>query len=278
MAIHDDASNIKFDPRDFVCISMSAVNRHGFYRFSGGGGTVFYVEAYPNAPLKDDEYGFPPAILMLLPPRPASCNWVDIKDAGGTEWRARTLKGVQNCWHPRRIDLRDLRPIKYFNPNVCQVVYQTELAIAKIARFDFEVPFIEQETFAYRIIEGKGIGPRFLGHLMEHERVIGILLEYVPARPGTPADFDVCLDVLRKLHDLKIVLKDINKHNFLVDGARALICDFADCLANADDETLKVEEDALMENLADDFGDDDDNWSDFGQQRLKEMSNNEYRI
>jgi RIO-like serine/threonine protein kinase len=104
-------------------------------------------------------------------------------------------------------------------------------------------------------------------------------LEYVPARPGVPADFDVCLDVLRKLHQLKIVLNDINKHNFLVvDGGKALICDFADCLVDADDETLKVEEDGLVDNLADDFGDSDDDWSDFGQQRLKEMLDSEYRI
>ena len=108
---------------------------------------------------------------------------------------------------------------------------------------------------------------------------MGILLEYIPSRSGDSADFDVCLDVLRKLHNLKIVLNDVNKHNFLVvEDGKALICDFADCLVDADDEVLRVEEDRLLDNLADDFGDSDDDWSDFGQQRLKEMSAGEYRI
>jgi hypothetical protein len=60
-----------------VCISMDALYRSGLYRFSEKG-SVFYVEAHPDADLDDCDYGFPPAILERLPPRPPHCNWVDL--------------------------------------------------------------------------------------------------------------------------------------------------------------------------------------------------------
>ena len=38
----------------------------------------------------------------------------------------------------------------------------------KIALFEFEVPWMETETAIYQAIDGHGIGPAFLGHLVEH--------------------------------------------------------------------------------------------------------------
>ncbi|KAB8277879.1 hypothetical protein BDV30DRAFT_204453 [Aspergillus minisclerotigenes] len=49
--------------------------------------------------------------------------------------------------------------------------------IAKFARFAWEIQYIEDETTAYQWINGHDIGPRFLGHLTEHGRVIGFLME-----------------------------------------------------------------------------------------------------
>jgi hypothetical protein len=258
---------------------MAAAARHGYYRFSCGG-TVFYVEAHWNSILKDNEYGFPPAILRSLSPRPPSCNWADIKEDNRCEWRVKMLKGAQQCWHPKRIDLRELEPIKYFNPNVCQCAYQSQLAVAKIARFEFEIQYIEQESATYRAIDGHNIGPRVLGHLTENDRVMGILLEYIPARPGLSSDLKVCLKTLQRLHEFKILLNDTNKFNFLVsiDGQRALVCDFSNSTLDADDERLKCEEEDLVKSLEADYGESDDDWSDFGQERLKSMSATEYRI
>ena len=268
------------DCRDAVCISMAAAGRHGYYRFSCGG-DVFYVEAHENSILKDDEYGFPPGIRRLLSPRPPPCNWADIKDGDHGEWSVKELKGVQQCWHDKRIDLRELEPIKYLNENVCECVYQSKPTVAKIARFEFEIQYIERETLAYRIIDGRNIGPRFLGHLTENGRVMGILLEYISARSGLSSNnLKVCLNALRKLHELKILLNDTNKFNFLVsiDGQRALICDFANCKLDVDDERLECELDDLVKSLEDDYSMSDDDWSDFGQERLKSMSASDYRI
>jgi predicted Ser/Thr protein kinase len=39
--------------------------------------------------------------------------------------------------------------------------------IVKIARFEWEIPRLEQETRAYQLLEGSGLAPRFLGHVSE---------------------------------------------------------------------------------------------------------------
>lgn len=45
--------------------------------------------------------------------------------------------------------------------------------VAKFARFEWEIQYLENETVAYEWIDGRKIGPRFLGHLTEGDRVIG---------------------------------------------------------------------------------------------------------
>jgi hypothetical protein len=268
------------DYRDTVCISMAATERGGFYRFSSRG-EVFYVQVHETSILKKDEHGFPPAILRHLSPRPPSCNWADITDREYGEWRVKELKGVQQCWHTDRIDLRDLEPIKYFNECVCHCIYQSQPVVAKIARFEFEIPYIERESAVYHIINSQNIGPRFLGYLTENGRVMGILLDYIPARRVfTSANSEICLHALRKLHQLNILLNDNNKFNFLVsaDGSTAFICDFSNSQMDADKERLLREESEIAQVLDDDSGEPDDDWSDFGQERLKSMSTSDYRI
>jgi hypothetical protein len=45
--------------------------------------------------------------------------------------------------------------------------------IAKIARFEWEMPRIEQETRAYQLLEDSGLAPRFLAHVHENGRIMG---------------------------------------------------------------------------------------------------------
>jgi predicted Ser/Thr protein kinase len=256
---------------------MESQNRHGLYRFSSDG-DVFYVEAHQTASLSDDDYGFPPAVRRYLTPRPPTCNWADITDGNRVEWRSKQLKGIEECWHPTRIDLRDLEPVKSLTAQVWLCRYQAQLVIAKIARFEFEIPDIERESQVYQIIDSQDIGPPCLGYLMEKGRVMGILLKYVDARPGCVSDLDRCLEVLRKLHGLGILLNDTNKFNFLVadDGQKVFICDFANAELNTNAERLRSEEEGLKESLSDDYYDDND-WAD-GKDRLESMSVSDYRI
>lgn len=106
-------------------------------------------------------------------------------------------------------------------------------------------------------------------------------MEYIPARPVlTSADSKVCLDALRKLHQLKVLLNDNNKFNFLVsvDRSSAFICDFSNSQIDVDQERLQREEDEIAKVLDDDSGEPDDDWSEFGQERLQSMSASDYRI
>jgi hypothetical protein len=106
---------------------------------------------------------------------------------------------------------------------------------------------------------------------------MGILLEYIPAWPGLSSDLKVCLKTMQLLHKFTILLNDTNKFNFLVsnDGQRALVCDFPDSTLDAHYES---EEEDLVKSLEADYGESDDDGSDFGQERLKSMSATEYRI
>ncbi len=49
--------------------------------------------------------------------------------------------------------------------------------IAQIARFEWELPRIEQETRAYQLLEGCELTPSFLAHVHENGRIMGFLLE-----------------------------------------------------------------------------------------------------
>jgi hypothetical protein len=156
------------------------------------------------------------------------------------------------------------------------------LVCSKIARFEHELGDIEREAKAYRTIDGHNIGPQFLGHLTEYGRMIGILLDYIPnSRHGTIADLGICLAVLRRLHEFKILLDDVNRNNFLVsaDGERAMISDFANSEVDTDDVRLKEEEDQLLASLeSDELDEEEVRWDIYGQHRFTEVPPSEYRI
>jgi predicted Ser/Thr protein kinase len=86
---------------------------------------------------------------------------------------------------------------------------------------------MENETTAYQWIGGYDIGPRFLGHLTEEGRVIGFLMERIPAgRHAGPQDLEACQKTLSRLHDLGILHGDINRFNFLICQSKAVLIDF----------------------------------------------------
>lgn len=88
--------------------------------------------------------------------------------------------------------------------------------IAKIARFEWEIPRTEQETRAYQLLEGSGLAPRFLGHIHENGRIMGLLLEKIEGRLASFQDLSICKTALEKLHELGLVHEDVNRYNFLV--------------------------------------------------------------
>ena len=99
---------------------MDAANRYGLYRFAYST-SVFYVRTHSSTNLDDDDFAFVPAIHKLLTPPHAGCNWAEIKNGNQITWEHKPLKGVSDPWHPKNIDLPELRPIRFL-PRTCKVL------------------------------------------------------------------------------------------------------------------------------------------------------------
>jgi hypothetical protein len=140
------------------------------------------------------------------------------------------LTGVRDTWHVNMVDVLSLQRVERLSPwtfgaviianaNANAAAVPSEaVVIAKIARFEWEIPRIERETNAYRLLEGTGLVPRFLRHVHEHGRVMDILIEKIDG--GCEAgigDLERCEAVLRRLHEeVGLVHGDANRFNFIV--------------------------------------------------------------
>ncbi|KAI1129967.1 alpha-galactosidase A [Nemania abortiva] len=139
------------------------------------------------------------------------------------------LPGVQTSWHPR------IR------------------MIAKMARFPWEVQYVEAETRIYKLLAGKGIAPEFLAHVHEGGRIIGVLIP--DGRNAEPSDLKACQTALRRFHMLGLVHGDCNKYNFIIrpDG-QAVLIDFDHSMPCTDPALLEAEMASLEAQLAETTG------------------------
>lgn len=184
----------------------------------------------------------------------------------------RKLAGVQCQWHHTKVHCLELERTRQLTASAFEalvppsVVPSTAtstppppsspaIVIAKIARFEWEVPSIEQETRAYQLLEGKGLAPRFLGHIYENNgRIMGFLLEKVEGRSASLQDLNVCATSLRKLHDLGLLHGDVNRYNFLITERGATMLDFEHFQENASAESMSLELESLCDELVDESG------------------------
>lgn len=174
------------------------------------------------------------------------------------------LPGVETIWHPRMIDHLDLERTQYLNPLTHEYKWTAdsssspERMIAKMARFHWEIQYMEAETRMYQILEGKApdIAPKFLGHIHEEGRVIGFLLEKIPdGRNAEPADLEICEAALRWFHGLGFVHGDCNKHNFIIrPNGQVVLIDFDKARFCIDPAVLEAEVASLKGQLAETTG------------------------
>jgi len=225
------------------------------YRFRAGS-YVLYVVLQPHCIfLTDpDDYGFPPAIRKLLPSTiDPSYNLVHISSSGECQFTTVELKAVNTVWHPTIVDVTTLPMVRPIQANVFKVKYGGEYAIAKMALFEFEIPYLEAETRSYRDLEGLGLGPKFLAHLAENGRPMGMLIEYFDGRRPTKDDFDACSRTLRRLHSWGWANRDINRDNFVIVGSEAKLVDFEES-GPATEQKRWAEMEKLYHELIDESG------------------------
>ncbi|KUI57672.1 hypothetical protein VP1G_04950 [Cytospora mali] len=169
------------------------------------------------------------------------------------------LPSVKTIWHPRMIDYLDIERTEYLTVRAQECKLKADPAlrmIAKMARFHWEVQYMEAKTRMYQVLDGRGTAPKFLGHIYEADRVIGFLLEKVPdGRNAEPADLEICHAALRRFHALGFLHGDCNKYNFIIrpDGQVVLI-DFEKSEPCADPALLEAEIASLKGKLADTTG------------------------
>ncbi|KFH42040.1 Ankyrin-like protein [Hapsidospora chrysogenum ATCC 11550] len=234
------------------------------------GSKVKYVVIAPDS-LSSDDLCLP---LYALPPLPYDDDaWTvaRVSRSSSTESQElvyslehRPLPGVRDVWHHERVDCLSLDRVRLLAMSVFECTrkdYYQPLApgttlIAKIARFDWEIPRIERETRVYHLLQDTGIAPRFLGHIHEGGRVIGFLLEKFDGHPAGIEHLPSCEHVLGRLHRLGLLHGDINRHNFIVssEGGWTKMIDFEKCQETQDEELLNGEMLRLPTELEDTSG------------------------
>ncbi|KAK4179774.1 hypothetical protein QBC36DRAFT_343483 [Triangularia setosa] len=252
----DNATNPPIQP---IIISMEVDDDDSFeseYRLRIGN-HVKYLVISPGT-FDRDTLSFP---LQSLPRLPYNEEWTVAhisrdKTSGDLKISIlnRTLAGVNCQWHHTRIDCLELEKTKQLTAMAFEAVSHSILPItlpspatmiAKIARFEWELPRIERETRAYQLLEGSGLAPRFLGHVHESGRIVGFLLEKIEGRSASFQDLSVCETALGKLHKMGLVHGDVNRYNFLVTEEGVKLLDFERLRENASPKSMSKE----LENL-----------------------------
>ncbi|KAI1288720.1 alpha-galactosidase A [Xylaria venustula] len=143
------------------------------------------------------------------------------------------LPGVKTLWHPLMVDHLDIERTERLTLLAQECQWKTkddtrQRMVAKMARFDWEVQYMEAETRMYQVLAGQDLAPEFVAHVHEAGRVIGFLLEKIPGgRNAEPPDLEACKTTLRRFHALGFVHGDCNKYNFIIrPNGQAVLIDF----------------------------------------------------
>jgi serine/threonine protein kinase len=166
------------------------------------------------------------------------------------------VSSITPLWHANSYDYLSFKIGQRLRANV-YVASSSQFKkpiIAKFARFEWEIGYYITETQVYSWINGSNIGPEFLGYLTEEGRVIGFLIEHVEGRHATISDLPACEAVVRRLHRLHILHRDLNKHNFLISERGAVLIDFETAERSDDSEAMEAELRGLEEQLLDKSG------------------------
>lgn len=171
------------------------------------------------------------------------------------------LEEVDFTWNAHRIDVLTLPRIRRLRAGVFETLYEGRPAVAKIACFEWHIPNLTRETWAYHVLDhGCGsdapIAPPFLGHLTENGRVMGFLMGKVEGRAACLDDVVRCEALVKRLHSLGLVHGDLNRFNFVVEekaGGRVWLVDFEHA-QDYDEEAGRAEIQSLLSELAETTG------------------------
>ncbi|KAL2209855.1 hypothetical protein CC79DRAFT_1365272 [Sarocladium strictum] len=244
-------------------LSMETSTRDDSHLRIRYGDVVKYVIIAPGT-LSSDELCLPLHAIPTLPYHDSAWNTARINRNKETQAELqfslehRSLAGVTDIWHSELIDCLGLERVELLTMNTFSCVRKDQLQgptmIAKVARFSWEIPRLEQETHIYRLLQHTGITARFLGHIHEEGRVIGMLLEKLEGSFASIEDLANCEHTLGRLHSLGILHGDVNRHNFIVSKDGVKLIDFETCKETHDTTLLEAEMLRVASELQDESG------------------------
>jgi hypothetical protein len=163
-------------------------------------------------------------------------------------------------WHPLKVDISELaKPIAMlgmgnglqggghlkaglYHPPPCVA---TGRPVVVVWNWDAEAGLgVGNDSDMFALIEGRGIGPKFLAHVTENgNRRVGFMVEKVDGRIAGPQDLAKCQKVLSRLHSLGIAHGVLRRDSFIVidrPGIALLHC-FATAYKASSQSTLNKE-------------------------------------
>ncbi|VTT55865.1 unnamed protein product [Fusarium fujikuroi] len=166
------------------------IHDDGHYRLRTGRG-VRYLRI-PIGTFDDDTMCRPYLLITRLPELPDS-PWTAMtisQDENGSLTSVismNPLPEIRTEWHEQHVDVLTLKSTRRFRSGVHEVRYNDVPTIAKIACFEWEMRRIEREMWAYSLLEDhhnqhpnkSPIVSKFLAHLTDNGRTMGLLLEKV---------------------------------------------------------------------------------------------------
>ena len=256
--------------KEIDVLSQLIDSEEGFYRIQAGQ-RVHYVNI-PTKIFDEDTMCRPYLLIPKLPDFPDAA-WTTMRVSCGPRESSpiesaisyAPLPAVQTTWHPQHLNVLSLKRTKRHRSSVHEVLHDGCPAISKIACFGWDIPGIENETWAYSIItryyrqhaSKRAITPAFLGHITENGRVIGFALEKVHGEFASVDDLLECQEALRGIHRMGLTHGDVNRYNFVVDrsnGERIVrIIDFEHA-KKLDETEARQELESLASELTEETG------------------------
>ncbi|KAJ1713109.1 hypothetical protein NYO67_4754 [Aspergillus flavus] len=161
-----------------------------------------------------------------------------------TSLTTRIFPGVNDIWHANLVGCMDLTKTRTIPPNA----FEATCPLAKSGSQD-------TETQAYKMLEQTGLAPRFLGHVHEHGRVVGFVLEKLNGRHGGIEDLSVCQALLQHFHGLGLLYGDVNRYNFVIQQGCAKLIDFERRrYCPGEIEAMNAEMNSLRDQLSEETG------------------------
>ena len=242
--------------------SLFGSKSEGYYRILTASGRIKYLAFHPSKHALPDIRG-ERLNIDTLPEGTWTIGNLVLKD-GANKYTLgsiseTSLPSVQHVWCARSIDYLQLGEPPY-DQNALQCAgngphvtvrcghFGMDQVIAHLEWDPSSIYPIDHYTDIFFLIDGRGIGPKFLAHITENNsRVIGYVVESVRGCYATHADLEPCRAVLSRLHALGLVHGMLHSQSFIIaEDGRAMLHDFGTCF-KSDDPNSFVDEMAGLE-------------------------------